>query len=279
MESVNQAGETDRDEPTRKFDRYVFPVIVAVIAVFLGVLVQRFILSESHELSYSISESAPIEVGSVQYFPTALTLANTGNTSLENVILSAVFTDRIVNLRCDPRLSRRGTLLPDCDPDTLSNAVELTFDLAKGETNIITIVAQGSFVKQQFVLKSNRVMGRQVRIGETREPGYPLVLAALACVAGGFLALFITGTRRALSKGMLRVYEQELRAVEQHVRVLEQETGRLKELNAQVEVVRQGVKSKMKELEEVKGELAEKEKQVQDLEEKLKGYERQGNAS
>ncbi|MGB3092144.1 MAG: hypothetical protein WBC42_02905, partial [Candidatus Zixiibacteriota bacterium] len=149
----------------------------------------------------------------------------------------------------------------------------------KGETNIITIVAQGSFVKQQFVLKSNRVMGRQVRIGETREPGYPLVLAALACVAGGFLALFITGTRRALSKGMLRVYEQELRAVEQHVRVLEQETGRLKELNAQVEVVRQGVKSKMKELEEVKGELAEKEKQVQDLEEKLKGYERQGNAS
>jgi hypothetical protein len=278
MASVNQAGETDRDEPTRKFDRYVFPVIVAVIAVFLGVLVQRFILSESHELSYSISESAPIEVGSVQYFPTSLTLANTGNTPLENVILSAVFADRIVSLRCDPRLSRRGTLLPDCDPDTLSNAVELTFDLAKGEINTITIVAQGSFVKQQFVLKSNRVMGRQVRMGETREPGYPLVLAALACVAGGFLVLFIAGTRRAFSKGMLRAHEQEIRGLQQHLRLMEEHTRRLKENNAELEIVRQGVEETVKELGELKRQLADKEKQVHDLEAKLQTYEQQGQA-
>jgi hypothetical protein len=157
---VSQTSETSSKTNGKRFDKYVFPVLLVLIAGFLGVLLDRFFLSVSDELSYSINESSPINVDSKQYFPTAFNIVNSGNTPLENVIMSAGFGGKIVSIRSEPRFSKAGELLPICDPQTLSGTFDLTFDLAEGESHTVMIVAEGPLLKERFFLKSKEVMGK-----------------------------------------------------------------------------------------------------------------------
>jgi hypothetical protein len=169
LEMVKEGSETSPKENGKRFEKYVFPVLLMLIAGLLGVLLDRFFLSVSPELSYSINESSPINVDSKQYFPTSFNIVNSGNTPLENVVMSASFGGKIVSIRSEPRFSKAGELLPVCDPQTLSNTFDLTFDLAEGESHAVMIVAEGAFLKDRFFLKSNQVMGKLAEIGRKPE--------------------------------------------------------------------------------------------------------------
>jgi hypothetical protein len=191
---ANQISETSPKANGKRFEKYIFPVLLVLMAGLLGVLLDRFFLSESHELSYSINESSPINVDSKQYFPTAFNIVNSGNTPLENVIMSTSFGGKIVSIRSEPRFSKAGELLPVCDPQTLSNTFDLTFDLAEGESHAVMIVAEGPFLKDRFLLKSKQVMGKLAEIGRKPEKVWSLISIIIALlVAGSTVAYWVIG--------------------------------------------------------------------------------------
>ena len=167
------------------FNNYIFRIILAAICVLGGVLLEKYYLGKSPELTYSINKSPSVSTHGEQYFPVVFDIANTGDIPLEDVVLSAGFKDTIISAGAEPRLTRGGELLYFY-PASYTKTLEQTFDLAVGERHSITIVAKGAFVKEQFLLKSNEVVGRLAEIEGKRGVGY-VEIALLALVCAGIL--------------------------------------------------------------------------------------------
>jgi hypothetical protein len=182
----------DTVEKRSFFEKYGFPLFVSIVSIVLGILLQKFVLSESHRLVYSISESSPIEVHGIQYFPVAFNVTNSGNTALEDVVFRATFGDSMVTVRTEPPLTKAGLLLSAPDPASLSTALELAFDLARGETHAIMVVAQGPLQRDTFFLKSKHVMGELGPIkSEAGAALWIIITAALLALAIGAMYRFM----------------------------------------------------------------------------------------